>query len=124
MTKIVVIMTLMLGASNFAIAKGNGPCAKDRETLCAGMEKGEKTMMCMKENEEKLSAECKAHRAEMKEGMKDVKAACEADVESLCGDEKPGHGRIMRCLKRNKAKVSEACKSEMADMKAMRKNGK
>lgn len=118
MTKYAVALTLVLGFGSFAHAQGDGPCAKDRETLCAGVEPGAGGVMkCMKDNEEKLSTECKAHRAEMKEAMKDVHEACQADAEKLCGDVKKGRGRVMKCLKKHKEEVSETCKAEVANMK-------
>lgn len=124
MTRYAVALTVVFGFSSLVQAQGDGPCAKDRETLCAGVEPGDgKVMKCMKENVEKLSPECKAHREKMKENMKDVHEACEADVEKLCGDVKPGRGRIMKCLRKNKEQVSEACKSEVAGMKKGHRKG-
>lgn len=118
MTKYAVALMLVLGFGTLAHAQGDGPCAKDREALCAGVEPGDgKVMKCMKDNEEKLSMECKAHREKMKENMKDIHEACQADAEKLCGDVKKGRGRVMRCLKKNKEQVSEACKSEIASKK-------
>lgn len=35
---------------------------------------------------------------------------CKADREKLCGDVKPGEGRIMKCMHKNRKKVSQACK--------------
>jgi len=109
--------------AQFAFA--GGPCAADREKLCAGVEKGGgQILKCLKENEAQLSTQCKAHRESMKGAMKDIHDACEADVESLCGDTKKGKGRIMKCLKKNRDQVSEACKAELMEKKGMRKNKK
>lgn len=95
-----------------------GPCAKDREKLCANVEKGEgRVMKCLKDNADKLSPECKAHREEMKASMKKMKESCHADAEKLCGDKKAGHGEKMRCMKENKEKLSHACQERMKAMK-------
>ncbi len=105
--------------------EGRGPCEKDRETLCKGVEHGEgRIAKCMMDNKDKLSAECKAHHEKMKEQMKDVKEVCHDDVEKLCADVKPGGGRIMKCMKEHKDVVSAACKQEVESAKEARKKSR
>lgn len=99
-----------------------GPCKMDRETLCKGVEQGHGEIeKCFKENESKLSESCKANLSEKKEAMKDVKEACHADAEKFCGDMGKGHGKMMKCMKKNKENLSEACKTELKEMRAKRK---
>ena len=43
-----------------------------------------------------------------------VREACKADVTALCQGIEPGGGRIRACLKTNKDKLSEGCKSAIA----------
>lgn len=125
MGKFIVVCTLVLGFASFAQAEGHGPCAKDRETLCAGIEPGGGAIAkCMKENKDKLSAECKAHVEAMKGQHKEVKEACHDDVEKFCADVKPGKGRIMKCMKEHKEELSAACKEEVASAKEMRKKAR
>ncbi|WP_413570418.1 cysteine rich repeat-containing protein [Bdellovibrio sp. HCB117] len=125
MIKYVVAGMMVLGFASFAQANEGGACAKDRETLCAGVEAGGgKIAKCMKENQDKLSSECKAHMEKAKEAMKDMKEACHDDVEKFCGDVKPGKGRIMKCMKEHKEELSAACKEEIASAKEMRKKRK
>lgn len=112
-----LFFVLMLAA---APAFAEGPCAKDRETYCPGMKAGHGLIKCLKEHDDKLSAECKAHRAEVKEKLGDLKAACEADAEKLCPGEK-GRAR-MKCLRGKKEEVSEGCKAEWKELKAAKKN--
>lgn len=78
-------------------------------------------MKCMKENEAKLSPECKAHIEKTKAALSDVKEACHDDAESLC----PGLSKrkLVQCLRSKKDSVSEGCKSEMKELKAARKRG-
>jgi len=127
MRRLFLAMTLMLGMGSFAHGyslegRGEGPCSQDRETFCADVEPGEgRLMKCMKDNADKLSKECKEHQAKAKEAMKDVKEACHADAEKLCGDVKPGRGRIMKCMKKHKDELSEGCKAEVENTKEMRK---
>jgi len=40
---------------------------------------------------------------------------CAPDVAQLCKDVKPGGGRIVRCLKDNEAKLSNACRAKLAE---------
>ena len=38
---------------------------------------------------------------------------CAQDAKVLCPNVQPGEGRIRKCLKENKEKVSEACKQKV-----------
>lgn len=101
-------------------------CAKDVETHCAGVTPGKGAIKkCLKDNESKLTSQCGAHIKEakeaMKEGMKDVKEACHEDVQKLCGDVKPGGGRIIKCMKEHHADLSAGCKAEVEKQKEARK---
>lgn len=71
---------------------------------------------CMEEHADQLSPECKEFRAQAKEDVKEVVAACQSDAEKLCaGKEKKA---LIRCLRQNKSKLSDSCKSEIKEMKA------
>ena len=122
--KFLAIVIFLFSTTAFANHhEGDGPCAKDRETYCAAA-KGDHAavMKCMQENEAKLSAECKAHHATMKEHMKDVHEACHGDAETLCPGKK-GH-EIKKCLSENKDKLSAECKTEWKEMKDAKKAAK
>lgn len=110
--KFVLFAVLSLSLSS-ALAAADGPCAKDRESFCAG-QKGHALMKCMKENSDKLSPECKAKHETMKAHMKDVKEACHEDAEKLCAGKK--RKALMKCLKEKKDQVSDACKAEWKDL--------
>ncbi len=119
MKRIFLLILTLTGA--FAMAEG--PCAKDRETLCAGVSHGDGRMMkCMKENEAKLSPECKASWAKNMENMKELKAACHDDAETLCAGKT--HRDLAKCMRQNKEKLSEGCKAEWKEMKESRKGRK
>ena len=122
MLKFVSVLSLVLAISSFAFAHGDGPCAKDVQTLCPGIEPGDgRIAKCMRENKDKLSAECKAQKEKMKAAFKEVKEACQDDVEKFCGEMKPGRGRIMKCMKEHKEQLSPACKAEVEEMKKNRR---
>jgi hypothetical protein len=50
-----------------------------------------------------------------------MRAACAADLQSLCKDVQPGGGRIMQCLKEHKDAVSAPCKSAIAERMSERR---
>jgi hypothetical protein len=51
-----------------------------------------------------------------------IAEACRQDVQTLCPGIEPGGGRIMACLKKNQAKVSEGCKAAAKAQRAERKH--
>ena len=53
-----------------------------------------------------------------------VREACKADITELCQGIEPGGGRIKACLKTNKDKLSEGCKSAVAAMIEARREAK
>jgi hypothetical protein len=119
MLKFLVIAVLSF--SSYAFAEEDGPCAKDRESLCKGVEHGKgRIMKCLKENKEAVSSTCKAHLETMKEHAEDVKEACKADKEKLCGEVKGHPKKVMKCMYENKEKLSAQCKSEIEEMKEAR----
>lgn len=125
MTKWIAVCGLLLCFGFQAQAQGDGPCAKDREALCGSIKPGGGAIInCMKENKDKLSEQCKMHLETMKHHMNDMKDACKADAEKFCSDQRPGKGRLMRCMRDNKEKLSAECKAEMEQAKQYRKGKK
>jgi hypothetical protein len=53
-----------------------------------------------------------------------VRAACKADIETLCKGVEAGGGKIRRCLRDNRDKLSEGCKSAIAAARAARQQEK
>lgn len=102
--------------------KKAGPCEKDVATLCAGVEPGGgKIAKCLRANKEKVSAECKAEWENAKVAFKQLKEVCHEDYQKFCEDAKPGRKSLMKCMRKNKDKLSEACKTEFKDLKEKRK---
>ena len=50
------------------------------------------------------------------DGPGSVREACRADVATLCAGIQPGGGRIRACLKENRDRLSQGCKSAIAAM--------
>jgi hypothetical protein len=55
-----------------------------------------------------------AFAAGAKDG-KDPFAACQADMERLCKDVKPGDGRLVKCMMENKSRASSGCQAVLAE---------
>jgi hypothetical protein len=94
------------------------PCAGDVAKFCKDVKPGEgRIAKCLKENKEKLSPECTAHVAKVKEALKEVHAACEDDITMFCAGVQPGEGRIAKCLKEHKAELSSKCQEGITKAK-------
>jgi len=125
MKTLMFVSVLML--SNMALADNHGSkkgaCAEDRAKFCAGVEKGKgRIAECLQKNESQLSEKCKKRverRKQRKEKRQaELQAACGSDISSLCsGEERP-----VKCLRKNKEKVSEGCKSFLKSKKEQRKS--
>lgn len=118
-------LILALGLSAFVpFAQAHeGACKADIEKFCANVKPGKGAiMLCLHENKEKLSPECKAQGEKMKEYVKENKEefkkhrqefqeACAKDLETLCADAK-GPKQKVKCLAGKEDQVSEPCKTE------------
>ena len=56
--------------------------------------------------------------------MQAVRQACHADVEKFCQGIRPGQGRIRACLRSNKDRVSDGCKSAVTAFIQARKDAR
>ncbi|ASD63946.1 cysteine rich repeat-containing protein [Bdellovibrio bacteriovorus] len=110
---------LVVCFANGAVAKGpNDVCAKDRETLCGTVERGEgRVLKCMMDNKDKLSADCKAKFEKMKDHAAEMKDACHEDHEKFCANVSMGKGKKMKCMMEHKDELSADCKAQMENMK-------
>ena len=93
---------------------GRGACKADVEKLCKDVKPGEGAIAkCLKQNEANLSPACKDAMAQAHEKMQALRKACGGDAQQYCKDVKRGHGRVVRCLKDNEAKLSEGCRAAL-----------
>jgi len=91
-----------------------GPCTDDVAKFCNGVLPGGGAIAkCLKANEGDLSSGCKQYISEVKKKAQAFQEACRGDVTRFCADVQPGGGRIVRCLKRNEARLSPECKAVM-----------
>lgn len=52
------------------------------------------------------------------QGMAMVREACKTDIEQFCAGTQPGGGHIGQCLREHQDRLSEPCKSAIADARA------
>jgi chromosome segregation ATPase len=89
------------------------PCMDDARKLCQGIQPGQgRIAACLESHEAELSAACKAKRAEFREEVE----ACQADVQRLCPQTKPGPERSA-CMREHKDQVSAECRELFAKVK-------
>ncbi len=94
-------------------------CADDTRKFCKGIIPGHgRIIACLMSHESELTPACKAHaeeaRAKINEGLeKLVLGACKKDRDKFCKDVEPGQGRILECLKQNRASLRPACKAKL-----------
>ena len=104
----------MIAALLLAAAAAH-PCLADAQKLCPGIAPGGgRIAACLKSHEAELSPECKEKRASFKEQAQDIMQACRGDAQALCAEVKPGRGRMIKCLKKQKAKLSPDCSAALA----------
>lgn len=111
---IVAFLFLMvpLMAQSAEQAHRTGPCKADFEKFCKDVKPGEgRVAKCMKAHEKELSPACRDKIEADKEKAQEFKKACGLDADKFCKDIKPGHGRIIKCLKQNEAQLSAPCKA-------------
>jgi hypothetical protein len=110
----VMAALVSVGASAAPPAERNGPCAEDARRLCPKAKPGSGELRdCMKKHESELSAACRENIAKGKAKVQEAKDACAADVEKFCKGVKPGEGRVVGCLRKNEAQLSEACRATL-----------
>lgn len=52
----------------------------------------------------------------------DDQMACQFDAQTFCQEAIPDHGKVYRCLQRNRSKISAACRTAISRGKAPRRN--
>jgi hypothetical protein len=99
-------------------------CKKERDTYCKDVSLGEgRLLACLYAHEDKLSGRCDYALYDAAAQLEHYIAAlsyaaseCRNDLEKLCSDVPEGEGRLVDCLKKNDAKVSNRCKQAQKDI--------
>src|SRR5512147_771060 len=92
-------------------------CKTEITTYCKDVKPGEgRVLACLFAYQDKLSGKCEyalydaAARLERAvAALSYVAKECEADLAANCSGVKAGEGRLLQCLEKNEAKVSQRC---------------
>jgi hypothetical protein len=98
-------------------------CQKELETYCKDVTPGKgRILACIYAHEDKLSSRCEyalydsaAQLERALNALTYVAKECHDDLKNNCSKVKPGEGRLLDCLEKNKAKVSQRCKQAVKD---------
>jgi hypothetical protein len=94
------------------IAKGKAnPCYKDLTRHCVPNLPPKQQYECLGLNENHLSNACRQFRVLEKIKIEKMVTVCENDRLKLCANEPFENGRVLKCLKVNKTKISKNCAS-------------
>jgi len=122
------LAVLLVGS---ALAAEKGPaetvldgCKKELETYCKNVTPGEgRLLACLYAYEDKLSVRCEYSLYDAAAQLERAVAAltyvaneCRDDLKAYCSSVKPGEGRLLNCIDKNKDKISERCKLAMKDV--------
>ena len=134
MSRIVIAMSIfcsVLFIGGLVPAAEKGPietvkegCKKELDTYCKDVTSGEgRVVACLYAYEDKLSGRCQYALYDAAAQLERVVAAltyldneCKDDLRNYCSVIKPGGGRLLDCLDKNKEKVSARCKQAISDV--------
>lgn len=99
-------------------------CKTEIETYCKTVTPGEgRILACLYAYGDKLSGKCEYALYDAAARLERAVAAltyvakeCEADLAANCAGVKAGEGRLLQCLEKNEAKVSQRCKGAIKDV--------
>lgn len=99
-------------------------CKDDIKTYCQKVTPGEaRTLACLYAYGDKISNRCEYALYDASIQLKRkinainyVATECRSDLKTYCSDIKPGEGRLLNCLEKNKSKVSAKCKQAAKDV--------
>ncbi len=112
-----LVFFVMFVMASGAFAQEVKPCTGDIAKFCGNVKPGEGRMArCLKKNEAQLSPVCKMHVKQVEEAVKkEVDQACVNEIKAFCGGLKAGEGRVVDCLKAQKAHLSPKCKAKVLE---------
>jgi hypothetical protein len=98
-------------------------CQQELTTFCKDVTPGEgRILACLYAFQDKLTPRCEYalydSAGQLDRTLTNLSYAvgeCRDDLKTLCADIKPGEGRILDCLNKNKAKVSARCNAALKE---------
>jgi hypothetical protein len=99
-------------------------CKTEINTYCKGVKPGEgRVLACLFAYEDKLSNRCEyalydaaAQLQQAVVALTYVANECKDDLKTFCANVKPGEGRLIECIEKNKDKISGRCKQAIKDV--------
>ena len=99
-------------------------CKVEFEAYCKDVTPGEgRILACLYAYSDKLSDQCRAVISDATEQIRlmgaaisFVKSECGEDLKQFCKNVTPGDGRLMNCLEKNDAKISQKCRLALKDV--------
>lgn len=131
LTMYLVVLVCMLTAGGAVTAAEKGivetvaeGCKQELETYCKEVTPGEgRVLACLYAYQDKLSGRCEYALYDAAVQLERVVAAltyvaneCRDDLRAYCSNVKPGEGRLLDCIDRNKEKVSDRCNQAIRDI--------
>ena len=113
-----------MGGENDLINTIQDGCKAELDKYCAMVTPGDGRLLgCLFAYQDKLSSKCEYALYDAAVQLERAVAAltyvvneCDNDLEKFCSDIAPGEGRLMDCMNKNMANVSDRCKSAMKDV--------
>jgi Cysteine rich repeat len=120
---LLLLVAPAMAQQNLIETVANG-CKAEIEKYCASVTPGEGRMLaCLYAHEDKLSGRCEFALYDASVRLERATAAlsyaaneCSADIKKFCGRVETGEGRILECLQKNDAQVSNRCKQARRDV--------
>jgi len=99
-------------------------CKTELETYCKTVTPGEgRVLACLYAYGDKLSGRCEyalydaaAQLEKAVNALTYLANECRDDLKAYCSDIKPGEGRLIECIGKNKEKISGRCKQAIKDV--------
>jgi len=120
--------TSVLAVDNLVETVTKG-CEKEITTYCKDVTPGEgRVLACLYAHEDKLSNRCEYALYDAAAQLERVVAAltyianeCRDDLKTYCSGVKPGEGRLIDCIDKNREKISDRCKQAIKDVRIKKK---
>ena len=119
---ITLTMTMGILSSPPATAEQHQPCAEDVRKLCPDIQPRDRraVVRCLAEHKDELSSACQERIQSVRRKGTEFRQACSQDVQTFCGDVRPGHRRVWGCLQRHREELSAPCQEAMAQSRRKR----
>ena len=120
---------MLVGGTAFAAEMGlveivTDGCKTEINTYCKDVTPGEgRVLACLFAREDKLSNRCEYALYDAASQLQQAVVVltylaneCRDDLKTFCSDIKPGEGRLIQCIDKNKEKISVRCKQAIKDV--------